>query len=324
MAAEGTKSLAFGKPYRKLMMKKLLDEHRISVEETMRRMMEDPSLRKPMDEEEVLRLMRKADDERKRMASKRKQEPQAAADQAYPRDQQADDEEFIAARYRDKWEYRWSGTFGSYEDTTRIPAMRYTDEPPAPRYRNFSHMHTFNIFSLKLARMDGDLQWPLHVFGIVAARDFSDHNRNIIFHRNRDNCQIIHQEDPYLELTGYFGVRFYGLREGKVPVDADGMIVLSRRVVCVELDGKLKVSVMARCGDEKEDVSYSDDKVFTPKEAGRSHYILKVESCEMEVTVAWSVFSDEMFARGDWAGYSRSSSPPGICDEYFDLANEDY
>jgi hypothetical protein len=71
-------------------------------------------------------------------------------------------------------------------------------------------------------------------------------------------------------------------------VDADGMNVLSRRVVCVELDGKLKVYVMARCGDEKEDVG----------------------SSEMEVTVAWSVFSDKMFARGDSDGYSTSSSHP--------------
>uniref|UniRef100_A0ACD5ZGJ3 Uncharacterized protein n=1 Tax=Avena sativa TaxID=4498 RepID=A0ACD5ZGJ3_AVESA len=37
---------------------------------------------------------------------------------------------------------------------------------------------------------------------MVAARDHADHNRNFLFHRTRDNCQILTQEDPYLLLTG--------------------------------------------------------------------------------------------------------------------------
>ncbi|XP_048539819.1 uncharacterized protein LOC125518970 [Triticum urartu] len=80
--------------------------------------------------------------------------------------------------------------------------MRFTDEPPGPRDFACSYMHTLNVFSIKLAELHRDLAWPLHVFGIVAARDTLDHNRNIIFHRTKDNWQIIHQEDPYLELTG--------------------------------------------------------------------------------------------------------------------------
>ena len=55
-------------------------------------------------------------------------------------------------------------------------------------------MHALNVFSVKLAGIDDSLRWPLHVFGIVAARDYLDHNRNIIFLRDRDNCQIIHQK----------------------------------------------------------------------------------------------------------------------------------
>ncbi|KAF7096375.1 hypothetical protein CFC21_098331, partial [Triticum aestivum] len=108
----------------------------------------------------------------------------------------------MAAKFRHRWEERWSGYFGSFEDTALIPPMRFTDEPPGPRDFACSYMHTLNVFSIKLAELHRDLAWPLHVFGIVAARDTLDHNRNIIFHRTKDNWQIIHQEDPYLELTG--------------------------------------------------------------------------------------------------------------------------
>lgn len=94
------------------------------------------------------------------------------------------------------------------------------------------------------------------------------------------------------------------------------MILLSHHVVCVELDGELGVSVMARHEDEEKAVDQSDDNVFTPKKDGRSHDILKIGSCEMEVTVAWSVFSDRILAHGGWAGAS-GSSPPGICDHIF-------
>jgi len=40
------------------------------------------------------------------------------------------------------------------------------------------------------------LQWPRDVFGIVAARDTVDFNRNIIFSRTRDNCQTLTKEVP--------------------------------------------------------------------------------------------------------------------------------
>jgi hypothetical protein len=38
------------------------------------------------------------------------------------------------------------------------------------------------------------LQWPLDVFGIIAARDTVDFNRNIIFSGTRDNCQTLAKE----------------------------------------------------------------------------------------------------------------------------------
>lgn len=72
--------------------------------------------------------------------------------------------------------------------------MRYTDKPPVPEHYACSYMHTLNVFSVKLAGIDDSIRWPLHVFGIVAVRDSLDHNRNVIFLRGRDNCQIVHQK----------------------------------------------------------------------------------------------------------------------------------
>lgn len=328
-------------------------------------------------------------------------------------DTHIDDNYDEACMYRHEWEELWAGPFGCFEDTTLIPSMRYTDKPPVPEHFACSYMHTLNVFSVKLAGIDDSLRWPLHVFGIVAVRDSLDHNRNIIFLRDRDNCQIIHQKDPYLELTGptrgvvvldptefevelkvkgstesedrdlsffitryncdgsesrsrvinrvktsllstlelTFGhivrsveatisVRFIGgtwpdgfrgvctastasiyhmkvtllaFGDGKLRVDSYGMIALSRDVACVELDGKLKVSVVAR-GEDKEAVEESADMVFTPKKAGRSCDIMKIGSCEMEVTVAWSVFTDCMFVRDPGAC-------PAVCDPFFLLSD---
>lgn len=50
---------------------------------------------------------------------------------------------------------------------------------------------TLQIFSVKLAATRGSLQLPLDVFGMVAMRDPVDHNRNIIFQRERDECQTL-------------------------------------------------------------------------------------------------------------------------------------
>ena len=67
--------------------------------------------------------------------------------------------------------------------------MRYTDEKP-PRGTAYP-VRTLQVFSVRVAAIKGGLDWPLDVYGIVAARDSLDHNRNIIFHRTRDNCQTI-------------------------------------------------------------------------------------------------------------------------------------
>lgn len=40
------------------------------------------------------------------------------------------------------------------------------------------------------------------MYDTVAARDTVDHNRNVLFHRARDSCQLLTLKDPCLQLTG--------------------------------------------------------------------------------------------------------------------------
>ncbi|CAL4946297.1 unnamed protein product [Urochloa decumbens] len=110
-----------------------------------------------------------------------------------------DDPDREALRFRKGWNYIWSRKYGCFEDTTRIPPMRYTDEPPLKR---IYPCHTLQVFSAKIAGLGDGFQWPLDVFGLVAIRDPVDRNRNIIFQRSRVECQTLSEKDPHLVLTG--------------------------------------------------------------------------------------------------------------------------
>ncbi|KAK1606691.1 hypothetical protein QYE76_030364 [Lolium multiflorum] len=217
-------------------------------------------------------------------------------------------------------------------------------------------MDTLQFFSVKVASIDDSLQWPLDVYGFVAVRDVLDRKRNMIFWCDRDNCQTINQQDPYLALTGptrgvavsgdpcYFEVKLKlkgtsesedkdcslfastyrpccpkrmftsklstlemsfqelfnsveatisvevidgswpdGFRgefsastdnppdmkvnllkcvDDKLPVGADGKIQLTRRIVSVELEGFLKVSIIAHCVDVKPKIR---EAIFAPE-----------------------------------------------------------
>ncbi|TVU37506.1 hypothetical protein EJB05_10822 [Eragrostis curvula] len=104
-----------------------------------------------------------------------------------------------ASQFRCQWDRLWSGRFGSFEDTTLIPPMRFTEKEPQ---FGASPKDTLQFFSVQLCRTRGNLKLPVDVFGMVAVRDYIDRNRNIIFNRTRDQCQTLSREDPYLVLTG--------------------------------------------------------------------------------------------------------------------------
>ncbi|XP_047049372.1 uncharacterized protein LOC124654410 [Lolium rigidum] len=132
-----------------------------------------------------------------------------------PDPNQEDRSELDYSDYRRNWNDKWSSQYGSFEDTTPIPCMRFTDNPMPHLTCNPS---TVQIFSVKIAEIAGGLQCPLDVFGTIAMRDSLDHNRNIIFCRTRDNCQSLTQQDRNLVLTG--PVRAVVHEYGSVYIDA--------------------------------------------------------------------------------------------------------
>ncbi|CAM0952638.1 unnamed protein product [Alopecurus aequalis] len=80
--------------------------------------------------------------------------------------------------------------------------------------------------------------------------------------------------------------------DGKLPVNSDGVVELSRRAVSVEERGQLLVSVLARPpGNKKGLAAMEDTAVFTQMNASTSSGICDLGFCKMQVTVAWSLLS---------------------------------
>lgn len=63
------------------------------------------------------------------------------------------------------------------------------------------------IFSIRVMEIsDGHLEWPLEVYGLVAIRDSVDHNRNMIFRRKREACQLLNQQVCCGQVQYYFNL----------------------------------------------------------------------------------------------------------------------
>ncbi|KAM3223435.1 hypothetical protein ACQJBY_057034 [Aegilops geniculata] len=105
-----------------------------------------------------------------------------------------------ALTFRDSWISIWGDQFGSFEETTAIQPMRYTDAEAPGGYAQ--PLDSLQIYSIKVADIRGGLRWPIHVYGMIAARDVVDRNRNIIFDRSRDHCQTLTKQDSCLVMTG--------------------------------------------------------------------------------------------------------------------------
>ncbi|KAM0840535.1 hypothetical protein ACQ4PT_059601 [Festuca glaucescens] len=105
-----------------------------------------------------------------------------------------EDEEML--EYRQGLEYIWGDELGSFEKETTVSSMLTTHEAIQHAWA----ASALQVYSIKVEETKH--AWPLHVYGMVAAQDPVDHNRNILFSRKRENCQIITEDDPYLLLTG--------------------------------------------------------------------------------------------------------------------------
>ncbi|KAF8711554.1 hypothetical protein HU200_028998 [Digitaria exilis] len=80
-------------------------------------------------------------------------------------------------------------------------------------------------------------------------------------------------------------------RDGSMPVNSDGAVELSRSVVSVELSGLLIFHVVASRVNDEMDVIAEVSAIFTPMVGGKSKSTCDLGFCEVEITVAWSLFS---------------------------------
>uniref|UniRef100_A0A3B6DEW3 DUF6598 domain-containing protein n=3 Tax=Triticinae TaxID=1648030 RepID=A0A3B6DEW3_WHEAT len=103
------------------------------------------------------------------------------------------------------WEATWgssTGRHGCFDDITTLSPMQFTASTPGSFPSSSVAGPALEIYSIKLINLNPNLSWPIDVYGVVAARDDFDHNRNILFCRSSADCQRINQEDPFLHLIG--------------------------------------------------------------------------------------------------------------------------
>ncbi|KAF7004919.1 hypothetical protein CFC21_020087 [Triticum aestivum] len=116
-----------------------------------------------------------------------------------------DIEQQFLAYDRTYWEDVWGsriGRCGRFMDTTILSPMQFTHYTPGGIHSPAAVAGTtLQIYSVKIKDLRG-LNWPLRVYGVIAARDTVDHNRNILFSRSEFNYQELNEQDPYLCLTG--------------------------------------------------------------------------------------------------------------------------
>ncbi|KAM3391191.1 hypothetical protein ACQJBY_012702 [Aegilops geniculata] len=113
----------------------------------------------------------------------------------------AEYEEEAFARFRRGWEHLHGNYKSSFEDLTLFSPMLFTHCTPGFKPIDGVVVRTLQICSIKVTDLK-HFDWPLQVYGVVAARDAVDERRNPIFLRPRDNYQILHEADPFLYLTG--------------------------------------------------------------------------------------------------------------------------
>jgi hypothetical protein len=94
--------------------------------------------------------------------------------------------------------------------------MVYTHCTPSCLPRDADLVPSLQMFSIKIAKIK-HLQWPLHVYGTVAARDYVDQKRNIIFFRPRSESQTLTKNASTFFLSIYSFMSYYCCSELLIP-----------------------------------------------------------------------------------------------------------
>ncbi|XP_051192791.1 uncharacterized protein [Lolium perenne] len=109
------------------------------------------------------------------------------------------------ASYRTFWESKLRKTCGLFTDITNLSSMQFTHYTPGRSPYSSSSCsvpETLQIFSIKLTRIHGGLEFPFSVYGVVAIRDTVECNRNLLFSRDISEAQELKQNDTILHLIG--------------------------------------------------------------------------------------------------------------------------
>ncbi|TVU39111.1 hypothetical protein EJB05_12516 [Eragrostis curvula] len=189
------------------------------------------------------------------------------------------------------------------EETTQLEPKRFAfTQGPVPL--GAMSRDTAQVFSVAVKGIKPDLgfQWPLDVYGFVAVRDNLDCRRNIIFCRDRNNCQTLTAEAT-VDVKVVEGLRnpfclrinartksfpdddfvLFDSRGGGIVESDEGTIKLSRSVVSVESDGELILFAEAR---EPNNSAVVTDKItLTPKRESTSDGFFNLGFCKMEVNM---------------------------------------
>ncbi|KAM3391734.1 hypothetical protein ACQJBY_013065 [Aegilops geniculata] len=177
-----------------------------------------------VEEEEEYERVREAEREaeRQRMMSKQRRQREKSKQQIVVKKERANKQETKSsadqlkegldyelgffADYRRVWGYSngsKAGRCGGFEDKTTLSPLQFTHCTPGiipPLAAAIES--TLQIYSFKIVGLKEQLAWPIFVYGVVAARDSVDRNRNLLFSRSRIMGQVLTEDDPYLCLTG--------------------------------------------------------------------------------------------------------------------------
>ncbi|XP_037480815.1 uncharacterized protein LOC119358302 [Triticum dicoccoides] len=161
------------------------------------------------DKEIELRWKKKREKEQEEREKKDKEEDEREkkemATMEYLKKRMEVSEEFFAD-HRDGWETGWgskSVRCGDFRDKTTLSPMHFTHYTPNTIRSSCGVTgSTLQIYSMQILELKKGLNWPLKLYGVVAARDSVDRNRNIVFSRSSLNSQELNENGSSLCLTG--------------------------------------------------------------------------------------------------------------------------